>query len=194
MKMILSAFRPTLTMLLLFTLLFGFIYPGICTVIIQIIFPYEAQGSLIKDKESTVIGSELIGQPFKQPHYFWSRLSATSPMPYNASASSGSNLGVNNPTLFDTVKERVDALKAIEPVNLKKIPVDLVTASGSGLDPEISLAAAEYQIPRVAKARHKPEEEIHRYVQRFTSYRQLGILGEPRVNVLKLNLALDGKI
>jgi K+-transporting ATPase ATPase C chain len=194
MQIIMSTLRPTFAMLLLLTALCGFAYPGASTAIIQTLFADNAQGSLIKGKDGKVLGSELIGQPFSQPQYFWSRLSATSPTAYNAAASSGSNLGANNPALLDAVKGRVDALKAADPANTKKIPVDLVTASGSGLDPEISLAAAEYQISRVAKARGLSESDIRKVVQSFTSSRQLGMLGEPRVNVLKLNLALDGKI
>jgi len=194
MQMIMSTLRPTFVMLLLLTAVLGFAYPSASTAVIQTFFADNAQGSLVKGKDGKVLGSELIGQPFSQPQYFWGRLSATGPTAYNAAASSGSNLGVNNPALLEAVKARVEALKAADPANTKKIPVDLVTSSGSGLDPEISPAAAEYQISRVAKARGLSESEIRKVVQSFTSSRQLGMLGEPRVNVLKLNLALDGKI
>lgn len=194
MNMILSSIRPTIAMLLLFTVLFGFAYPGVSTLAVQALFPEQAQASLIKGKNGEVLGSELIGQPFSEPKYFWARLSATAPVAYNAAASTGSNLGSANPAMLDAVKARIDALKAVDASNTKPIPVDLVTASGSGLDPEISLAAAEYQIARVAKERGTDENKIQEILQRFTSKRQLGMLGEPRVNVLKLNLALDGKI
>ncbi len=194
MTIITSNIRPTITMLLLFTVLFGFAYPGVSTLTVQTLFPEQTQASLIKGKNGEVLGSELIGQPFSEPKYFWGRLSATAPVAYNAAASTGSNLGSANPVMLDAVKARIDALKAADANNTKPVPVDLVTASGSGLDPEISIAAAEYQIARVAKARRLDENKIREVLQRFTSKRQLGILGEPRVNVLKLNLALDGKI
>lgn len=191
MNMILSSIRPTLVMLILFTALFGFAYPGASTLIVQGLFPRQAEASLIAGKNGEALGSELIGQTFSEPKYFWGRLSAAG---YNAAASSGSNLGPANPALFDAVKARVDALKAADPSNANPIPVDLVTASGSGLDPEISIAAAEYQLTRVASARNISENKVRELLERFTSPRQLGMLGEPRVNVLKLNLALDGKI
>lgn len=194
MTIITSNIRPTITMLLLFTVLFGFAYPGVSTLTVQTLFPEQTQASLIKGKNGEVLGSELIGQPFSKPKYFWGRLSATAPVAYNAAASTGSNLGSANPAMLDAVKARIDALKAADANNTKPVPVDLVTASGSGLDPEISIAAAEYQIARVAKARRLDENKIREVLQRFTSKRQLGMLGEPRVNVLKLNLALDGKI
>lgn len=194
MHMIISTIRPTITMLLLFTVLFGFAYPGVSTLTVQTLFPEQTQASLIKGKGGEVLGSELIGQPFSAQKYFWGRLSATAPVAYNAAASTGSNLGSANPAMLDAVKARIDALKAADAANTKPIPVDLVTASGSGLDPEISIAAAEYQIARVAKARRLDENKIRGLVKSFTSQRQLGMLGEPRVNVLKLNLALDGRI
>lgn len=190
MTVITSNIRPTLTMLVMLTVLFGFAYPGASTLLVQSIFPDQAEGSLIKGKNGEVLGSKFIGQQFSEPKYFWGRLSAAN---YNAAASTGSNLGAANPALLDAVKARVDALKASDPANTKPIPVDLVTASASGLDPEISLAAAEYQLSRVAKARGMDENKIREVLQRFTSKRQLGMLGEPRVNVLQLNLALDGR-
>lgn len=190
MTVITSNIRPTLTMLVMLTVLFGFAYPGASTLLVQSIFPDQAEGSLIKGKNGEVLGSKFIGQQFSEPKYFWGRLSAAN---YNAAASTGSNLGAANPALLDAVKARVEALKAADPANTQPIPVDLVTASGSGLDPEISLAAAEYQLSRVAKTRGVDENKIREFLQRFTSKRQLGMLGEPRVNVLQLNLALDGR-
>ncbi len=191
MSMILSSIRPVTVMLILLTVIFGFIYPVVSTLLVQNMFPNQADGSLIRGKNSVVFGSKFIGQQFSEPKYFWSRPSAAN---YNAAASTGSNLGVANPALLDAVKTRIEALKAADPDNIKPIPVDLVTASGSGLDPEISLAAAEYQISRVALARGIAEEEVRALVARFTSPRQFGMLGEPRVNVLQLNLALDGRL
>ncbi len=191
MNAIISSIRPTLVMLLLFTLLFGGAYPLFSTWMVRELFPEHAVASLIKGKNGEVLGSKLIGQTFSEPKYFWGRLSAAS---YNATASSGSNLGPANPALLDAVKSRIEALKAADPMNAAAIPVDLVTASGSGLDPDISIAAAEYQIARVANARGIPESKIREVVERFTSERQFGMLGEPRVNVLQVNLALDGKI
>ena len=171
--------------LLVFTIIAGAAYPLIVTGIAQVAFKDAANGSLIVQGGRTV-GSRLIGQPFSGPKYFWSRPSGTSPQPYNAAASSGTNQGPTNPALKDAVAERIKALGGQTPV-----PVDLVTASGSGLDPHISPAAAEYQIERVAKARSMPEEQLRALVAQHTQGRQLGILGEPRVNVLELNLALD---
>ncbi len=185
-----NLFRPALIILLLFTLLTGVIYPLAVTGIAQLVFPHQANGSLIL-KNGLVTGSELIGQQFSDPKYFWGRLSATSPNPYNAAASSGSNYGPTNPALFDEVKTRIAALKAADPGNTQPIPVDLVTSSGSGLDPNISVAAALYQLPRVARQRGLSEATVRNLVDQYTSGRTLGFIGEPRVNVLELNLALD---
>jgi K+-transporting ATPase ATPase C chain len=189
--------RPAIVSLLLFTLITGVIYPLVVTGIAQGLFPSQANGSLIL-KDGKAVGSKLIGQSFDDPKYFWGRLSATSTFPYNAfnaatlTGSSGSNYGPLNPALLDAVQARVDALKAADPGNPLPIPVDLVTASGSGLDPHISVAAALYQIPRVAKARGMSQEAVRALVDEYTEGRQFGLLGEPRVNVLLLNLALDG--
>lgn len=176
--------------LIVFTVITGVAYPLIVTGIAQVAFNDQANGSLI-EKDGKVLGSRLIGQPFSDPKYFWSRLSATSPMPYNGAASSGSNLGPTNPALKEAVAGRVKALREAGADAQKAVPVDLVTASGSGLDPHISPAAAEYQIPRVAKVRNLPEEKVRELVRSHIEGRQLGFLGEPRVNVLTLNLALD---
>lgn len=184
--------KPALILFFALTVLTGVIYPLIVTGLAQAIFPEEAEGSLLTNGKGKIISSALIGQPFTQPHYFWGRPSATSPNAYNAAASSGSNLGVNNPALVDAVKTRIEALKAVDPENKTPVPVDLITASGSGLDPHISIAAANYQINRVAKARHVSQKKIQELIEENTESRQLGFLGEPRVNVLKLNLALDG--
>jgi K+-transporting ATPase ATPase C chain len=176
--------------ILLFTFLTGIIYPVAVTGIAQVIFPHQANGSIIT-KNGKPVGSELIGQQFDDPKYLWGRLSATGPYPYNGAASSGSNLGPSNPNLMAAVESRIKALRAADPGNAAKIPVDLVTASGSGLDPHISLAAAEYQIKRVAKVRGIDEATVRDIVARNTQRRWLGVLGEPVVNVLELNLALD---
>jgi potassium-transporting ATPase KdpC subunit len=183
--------RPALMALLIFTVLTGLLYPLVVTGIAQLVFPAQANGSLIVHNGQTV-GSKLIGQPFDDPMYFWSRLSATGPYAYNAAASSGSNLGPTNPGLLEAVKARISALQAADPSNTRPIPVDLVTASGSGLDPDISVAAALYQLPRVARARGLSESAVRLLLDKYTLGRQLGFLGEPRVNVLELNLALDG--
>jgi potassium-transporting ATPase KdpC subunit len=184
--------RPAVVMLALFTLITGVGYPLAVTLVAQTLFADKAQGSLLV-KDGTVVGSRLIGQPFEDPKYFWSRPSATSPFPYNAASSSGSNLGPTNPALTQAVQKRVDALRAADPGNTVPVPVDLVTASASGLDPHISPAAALYQVGRVARARHLDEPTVRALVDAHTEGRQLGVLGEPRVNVLLLNLALDGR-
>lgn len=187
----LQAFRAGLTLLVAFTFVTGLVYPLAVTALAQWIFPGAANGSLIV-RDGRVEGSRLIGQPTADAKHFWSRPSATSPHPYNAAASGGSNQGPTNPALIDAVKGRIDALKAADPDNPAPIPVDLVTASASGLDPHISPAAAEYQVQRVAKARGMSAEAVSALVARYTEPRQFGVLGEPRVNVLLLNLALDG--
>jgi len=187
-----AQFKPAVMAVLLFTLLTGLIYPLSVTGLAQLIFPHQANGSVI-EKNGQTQGSELIGQPFDDPRYFWGRLSATSPFPYNAASSSGSNLGPSNPALTDAVKARIAALKVADPENTLPIPVDLVTASASGLDPNISVAAALYQVERVAKARDLSQETVRALVESQIENRQLGFLGEPRVNVLKLNLALEEK-
>lgn len=182
--------RSALMMFFILTILTGVAYPLAVTGIAQLLFPHQANGSLIY-KDGKPIGSSLIGQPFDEPKYFWGRPSATAPFPYNAAASSGSNLGPTNPALPEAVKTRVAALKAADPGNDAPVPVDLVTASGSGLDPHISPAAAEYQVRRVARARGKEEAFVRTLIIQHTEERQLGMLGEPRVNVLALNLTLD---
>ena len=187
----LKHFKPALLMLLVWTALTGIAYPLAVTGLSQLLFSKQANGSLIRDSQGKAIGSELIGQSFSDPKHFWGRPSATSPYPYNAGASSGSNLGPTNPALADAVKARIQALIETDPGNPLPIPVDLVTASGSGLDPHISPAAAEYQINRVAKARHMDVGKVRALVSQHTEQRQWWVLGEPRVNVLGLNLALD---
>lgn len=182
--------RPAVVSFLVLTLVTGIIYPLVVTGIAQAVFPAQANGSLIV-QNGKAVGSELIGQPFSDPKYFWGRPSATGPMPYNATASGGSNQGPTNPALMDAVKGRIQALKDADPGNTAPIPVDLVTASASGLDPHISPAAAEYQAKRVARARGLRVEVVKDLVAKHTEGRQFGLLGEPRVNVLKLNLALD---
>lgn len=186
--------RSNLILFLLFTVIFGFIYPGCVTLLNQLVFPAQSAGSLITGKDGKIIGSVLIGQNFSDPKYFWGRLSATSPVAYDAANSSGSNLGAANPALLDAVKGRISELKKYDPGNNAPIPVDLVTASGSGIDPHISLQAAYYQAARVAKGRGISENTVRDLVAGHTEPRQFGILGEPRVNVLILNLALDGKL
>jgi len=176
--------------LLFFTVITGVAYPLVVTGIAQVVFKDKANGSLIV-KDGSVLGSRLIGQPFSDPKYFWSRASGTSPQPYNGAASSGTNQGPTNPALKEAVEGRVKALRDAGGDAARPVPVDLVTASGSGLDPHISPAAAEYQVARVAKVRNLPEDKVRALVAQYTEGRQLGILGEPRVNVLELNLALD---
>ncbi len=197
MKSLTSQLRPAIVSLALLTLITGIFYPLVVTGLAQVIFPFQANGSIITGKDGKPLGSALIGQQFDDPKYFWSRLSATGPVPYTAfnadklTGSSGSNYGPLNPALKDAVQARIDALKQADPGNTKAIPVDLVTASGSGLDPHISPAAADYQVGRVAKARGLDEAKVSALVAQYTEGRQLGFLGEPRVNVLELNLALD---
>jgi K+-transporting ATPase ATPase C chain len=188
----LSPLRPAIMVLVLLTLVTGVAYPLVVTGIAQAVFPFQAQGSLVV-KDGKVIGSALIGQPFDDPKYFWSRPSATSPFADNAGASAGSNLSPTNPDLIKAVQGRVDALRAADSGNMAPVPVDLVTASGSGLDPHISPAAALYQVARVARVRKLDPAAVRQLVDRHTEGRSLGFLGEPRVNVLALNLALDGK-
>lgn len=184
--------RAAVVSLILFTVVTGVAYPALVTVIAQLVFPHQANGSLIV-KGGKPMGSTLIGQGFDDPKYFWARPSATSPFGYNAGASVGSNLSPTNADLIRTVQGRVDALRAADPGNTAPVPVDLVTASGSGLDPNISPAAALYQVRRVAKARKLDEGVVRGMVAQHTEGRQLGLFGEPRVNVLALNLALDSR-
>jgi len=183
-------FREALLMLIALTLVTGVVYPFLFTAIAQVAMKRAADGSLL-ERDGKIVGSALIGQAFSDPKYFWSRPSATSPMPYNAGSSSGSNLGPTNPALAEAVKSRVEALRAADPDNKTPVPVDLVTASASGLDPHISAAAAEYQVARVAKVRGLAPERVRALVAEHTQGRALGFLGEPVVNVLQLNLALD---
>jgi potassium-transporting ATPase KdpC subunit len=182
--------RNALTMLVVMTVITGVAYPLVVTGLAQVLFHHQANGSLVM-KDGKPIGSTLIGQQFTAPKYFWGRPSATTPQPYNGTGSNGSNLGPTNPALTDAVKQRIAALQAADPGNHAPVPVDLVTASGSGLDPEISPAAAQYQLARVARVRGLSEAQVAALVAQATSGRQLGVLGEPRVNVLQLNLALD---
>lgn len=184
-------FRPALALLVGLTILTGGVYPLMVTGIAQILFPVAANGSLIV-RDGKAVGSALVGQSFESPKYFWGRPSATSPGPYNAAGSSGSNLGPTNPALVEAVRARVERLRAADPGNRQLVPVDLVTASGSGLDPHISPAAADCQVPRVARARGLEEHQVRALVAAHTQGRTFGVLGEPRVNVLRLNLDLDG--
>ena len=186
----LAQMKPALLMLIAFSLLTGLVYPLLVTAVAQVAFPYQANGSLIR-RDGNPVASALIGQGFEDPKHFWARPSATTPMPYNAAASGGSNLGPANPALIEAVQSRIAVLRAADPGSDAPIPVDLVTASGSGLDPHISPAAAEYQAPRVARARGLDEERIRQLVTQHTQRRTLGLLGEPRVNVVELNLDLD---
>jgi K+-transporting ATPase ATPase C chain len=186
----LRTFRDSLLMLVALTLVTGVVYPLVVTGIAQLTMRNAANGSIV-ERDGKAVGSALIGQPFSDPKYFWSRPSATTPIPYNAGASSGSNLGPTNPALTDAVKGRVEALRAADPGNTAPVPVDLVTASASGLDPHISPAAAEYQVARVARVRGLDPARVRELVAGNTHGRQLGFLGEPVVNVLLLNLALD---
>ncbi|HKU43566.1 MAG TPA: potassium-transporting ATPase subunit KdpC [Polyangiales bacterium] len=184
------AIRPALVLLFSFTLLTGAVYPALVTATVQWLLPKQANGSLI-ERAGKIAGSRLIGQPFSDPRYFWSRPSATAPVPYNASASSGSNQGPLHPALAEAVQQRVAALREADPHNYAPVPVDLVTASASGLDPHISPAAARYQVGRVAQARGIAKAVVEALVEQHTEGRDLGLLGEARVNVLELNLALD---
>jgi K+-transporting ATPase ATPase C chain len=185
-------FVPALRIIVVLTILTGAVYPLVVTGIAQVAFPRAANGSLLPAVNGKVQGSALIGQPFDDPKYFWSRPSATSPQPYNGTASSGSNLGPRNPALADAVTARVKALRDADPGSAAAVPIDLVTASASGLDPHISVAAAEYQVPRVARVRGVAPDKVRELVAAHTEGRTLGFLGEPRVNVVELNLALDG--
>lgn len=182
--------RPALVLFAVLSLLTGLAYPLVVTGAAQLLFPHQAGGSLVL-RDGKPVGSELIGQAFSQPRYFWSRSSATGPMAYNAGASSGSNLGPTSPALADAVKSRIEALRAADPGNSAPVPVDLVTASASGLDPHLSRAAVDYQLPRVARERGLPEAQLRALVEQSTERPLLGFLGEVRVNVLALNLALD---
>ena len=184
-----SLLRQTLLVFLTLTVVTGVIYPVVMTVVAQVVFPHQANGSLI-ERNGKLVGSELIGQQFDATKYFWSRPSATSPA-YNGGASTGSNYGPTNPAQLKAVKDRVEAIQKAHPDQTESVPVDLVTASGSGLDPHISPAAAKYQVARAAKARGLDVQAVQKLVDEHTSGRQLGLLGEPRVNVLELNLALD---
>lgn len=186
--------RPALTLFLVLSVITGLAYPFVTTGIAQVVFPEQANGSLLRDADGQVIGSALIGQSFSDPKHFWGRPSATGPMAYNAQSSSASNLGPLNPLLVDAVKARVAALRVADPGNQAPVPVDLVTTSGSGLDPHISRNAADYQTARVAKARALPEDQVRRLVDDNTEGVWLGVIGEARVNVLRLNLALDALV
>jgi K+-transporting ATPase ATPase C chain len=187
-----ASIRPALVLFLLLTLLTGVVHPLVVTGLAQLVFPHQAAGSILT-RDGRAVGSRLIGQSFSDPRYFWSRPSATTPQPYNATASTGSNLGPLNPQLIDAIKARVTALRAADPTNSAPVPIDLVTAAGSGLDPEISAAAADYQAARVARARGLALERVQALIAQHTEGRLLGVLGEPRVNVLELNLALDAR-
>ena len=192
MNPVIQTLRPALSVFALLTALTGVAYPLLVTGIAQVAFPHAANGSMMS-VEGKAVGSSLIGQSFSAPKYFWGRPSATSPMPNNGVASGGSNLGANNPALQSAVKDRVAALRNADPGNTQPVPVDLVTASGSGLDPEISLAAALYQAPRIARVRGIDETAVRSLIEQRAERPWLGVIGEPRVNVLQLNLALDGK-
>jgi K+-transporting ATPase ATPase C chain len=185
-----SQLRSVVILFVVLSVLTGVVYPVAITLVAQVLFPSQANGSLIV-QDGKVLGSKLIGQSFDDPKYFWSRPSATGPTPYNAAASGGSNLGPTNPALTEAVKERIANLRKAQPDQSGPVPVDLVTASASGLDPEISPAAAAYQIPRVAQARNLSVDVVKKLVAANTEGRTLGLLGEPRVKVLELNLALD---
>jgi potassium-transporting ATPase KdpC subunit len=187
---IVSELRPALVVFALLAVLTGLVYPALITVLAHTLFAHEAAGSPI-ERDGQLLGSSLIGQAFSNPKHFWSRPSATTPQPYNGGASSASNLGPLNPALTDAVRERIAALRAADPGNSAPVPVDLVTASASGLDPDISVAAARYQVGRIARARGLAPETLEQLIRTHSRGRWLGFLGEPRVNVLELNLALD---
>jgi K+-transporting ATPase ATPase C chain len=182
--------RPALSLFVMLSIVTGLAYPLLVTGIAQVVFPTQASGSLVQH-DGVAVGSELIGQAFSDPKHFWSRPSATTPQPYNAANSGGSNLGPRNPALVDAVKQRIAALRAADPGNDAPVPIDLVTASASGLDPHISRAAADYQTARVARVRGLPVERVRALVVAHAQGPLLGFIGEPRVNVLALNLALD---
>ena len=182
--------RPAIVLFAALTVVTGVLYPALITAVAQLAFPHGANGSLIL-RDGKAVGSELIGQPFDDPKFFWGRPSATSPAPYNGASSTGSNFGPTNPAQIEAVKGRLESLRRADPENDRRPPVELVTASGSGLDPHISPFAAEYQVARVAKARRVSEDVVRKKVVENTESRTLGILGEPRVNVLKLNQALE---
>lgn len=188
-----SVFRPAVVSLAILSLLCGIVYPLAITAVAQAVFPWRANGSVI-ELRGVARGSALVGQPFDDPRYFWGRPSATSPVAYDGAHSSGSNLGPTNPALLEAVRARLAALRAADPGNDRPVPVDLVTSSASGLDPHISPAAAEWQVPRVARARGMREDDVRAIVARFTEERDVGIFGERRVNVLAVNLALDGEL
>ncbi len=190
--MILKQLRSAIIAVILFTVLSGILYPLAVTGIAQLVLPQKANGSFI-EKDGKIFGSELIGQPFSDPKYFWSRPSATSPFPYNAGSSGGSNYGPLNQGLINQAKKRMDDLKAADSQNIQPVPIDLVTASASGLDPHISIASALYQLPRVAHNRKLSEKHVRAIVDQYIEGRQFGFLGEPRVNVLALNRALDSR-
>jgi potassium-transporting ATPase KdpC subunit len=185
-----STIRPAIVLFLIMTVITGVAYPLLVTGIAQVVFPHQAAGSLI-EQDGKAMGSSLIGQSFSDPKHFWSRPSATGPFPYNASASGGSNQGPLNPALADAVKSRIEALHAADPTNTAPVPVDLVTASASGLDPDISVAAANYQAARVAQARGLKPQTVQALIAAHTKAKFLGFIGEPRINVLELNLALE---
>lgn len=185
-----SLLRPAISLFIVLSIVTGLLYPLLTGGIAGALFPTEAAGSLV-ERDGKIVGSALIGQSFSDPAHFWGRPSATSPEPYNAAASGGSNQGPLNPALVDAVKARIEALKAADPDNQASIPADLVTASASGLDPHISVAAANYQVARVARSRNLPAAAVQALVDAQTEPRQLGLFGEAHVNVLQLNLALD---
>jgi K+-transporting ATPase ATPase C chain len=187
-----SMLRTALTLYALLALLTGVVYPAVVTLVAQIAFPYQANGSVLL-RDGKAIGSELIGQHFDEPRYFWGRPSATRPTPYHAGYSAGSNFGPTNPDQHNAVRRRVEALRRAHPDQAGPVPVNLVTASASGLDPHISPAAAEYQVTRVARVRGMAVDDVRRLVAAHTEGRLFDLLGEPRVNVLRLNLALDGE-